>query len=55
MTPNDVFVWYLPDPTHWIRCEIVFRIGSLVSIETYDGEQVANLRVRRVGGAELCQ
>ena len=49
------FVWYLPRTDHWIRCEIVFRVASLVSVVTYDGQQINNLRVRKINGAEICQ
>lgn len=48
-------VWYLHTPDHWIRCEIVFRMGTLVHVMTYTGVPVSNLRVRQVGGALLCQ
>jgi hypothetical protein len=50
----EFFCWYLPIPSHWIRCTIVSRSLTSVSIVTYDGQQIKNLHVRKIYGAEFC-
>jgi hypothetical protein len=51
----NAFIWYRPTHDHWIRCQIIFRVGSLVHIQTYDGQKISNLRVHKIYDAELCE
>jgi hypothetical protein len=48
-------IWYLPDPTHWILCEIVSDILGRVTVRTYLGEMVSGLKKRTVGESLLVE
>jgi hypothetical protein len=51
---ND-FVWYLPSPNIWIRCEIVSDLLGRVTARTYLGDTVTGLRKRRVLDATILE
>lgn len=47
---NIGWYWYKPDATTLLRCRLIGRIGSLLTVETiYTGERI-NGRGRQVGG-----
>ena len=56
------FVWYLPTPARWIRCEIVSELFGRVTVHpTSDeavgefGDRIDNLKKRPVSGAWICE
>ena len=49
------FVWFLPSPTRWIRCEIVSDILGIVTIRTHEGDVIKGLSKRRVADAVIVE